>query len=262
MSMLLAGPWLGEFGWEVAVWTPLVRKHSRKFDKTIIVCRKGHEYLYEDFTPTFILHDKKGLPDRWLLDGKKVSMPHKILDIYPDATICRPREKKCNKWPREYFKYGQDEGSESFDVVIHARAETKYGQTAWNYPTAWFSKALKILDINPMHCASIGSLNGAAHVPRTRDLRGAPLDVLAEILANSKVCVGSSSGPMHYAHLCGCPIVVITTNEYQKSVGGTNKARYTKTWRAWDTPVKVLDKHNWRTPPEKVAKAIGKILCV
>jgi len=262
MSTLLAGPWLAEMGWEVSVWSPLVRKYSRKFDKTVIICRTGHEYLYEDFAEHFILHDKKGLPDRWLLDGKKVSIPQKILDAYPTATICRPREKKCTKWPREYFKYGQDGYGEGFDVVIHARAETKYGQKGWNYPTEWFSKVLRILDINPMRCASIGSPKGASHVPRTIDLRGAPLKELAQVLAKSKVCVGSSSGPSHFAHLCGCPIVVITDDSYQKSVGGTNKQRYYKFWRAWGTPVKVLDNDNWRSPPEKVAKAVGKILCV
>ena len=262
MKTLLAGWWAGELGWEVSVWASLVRKYSHKFDKTVIVCRTGHDYLYADFANEFVHHDKDGLPDRWLLNGKKVGLPSKICDMYPKATICRPRRKKCTSWPREYFPYGQEptEETESYRIVFHARAETKYGQKNWNYPVDWYSKMLQILEIDPQECASIGSMSGAAHVPRTRDVRGIPLKRLAHILAHSGVCVGSSSGPMHFSHLCACPIVVITDDTYQKSIGGTNKDRYYKIWRAWDAPVKVLCNENWRSKPEKVAKAVEKFL--
>ena len=78
MSTLLAGSWLGELGWLVACYIPAIRRYSRKFDRTIIVCRQEHEYLYEDFSKEFIIYGKKGLPDRWLLNKEKVKMPKRI----------------------------------------------------------------------------------------------------------------------------------------------------------------------------------------
>jgi hypothetical protein len=259
VKILLAGPWLGEFGWECAVWAPLIRRHSHKFDKTVIVCRSGHGYLYEDFAGAVIDYDKKGLSDRWLFNGKKVDMPQNIAAMYPDATLCRPRQGKCMEWPREYYPYGTGQG-EKYDIVIHARAETKHGQKCWNYPIKSFLEVLNILGIDAGRCASIGSVSGASYVPGTKDLRGIPLNRLAAVLSNSGVCVSPSSGPEHFAHICRCKTVVITSNEWQKSVGGTNKDRYYKLWRAWDTPVKVLDNDNWLPSPEKVAKAVGKML--
>ena len=262
MKTLLAGPWLSEFGWEVAVCVPLVRKYSHGFGKTVVVCRTGHDYLYEDFADEIINYDKSGLPDRWLLNGKKVNIPSKIIAKYPDATICRPRKGKCGTWQREYFMYGQDfeKDVESYKIVFHARAEKKYGQNHWNYPVPWYSEMLKIINIDPRDCASIGTKSGASHVPETQDLRGSSLKRTCHVLANSCVCVGSSSGAMHLAHLCGCKIVVITGDEWQKSIGGTNKDRYYKIWRAWDTPVKVLGNEHWRSKPDKVAKAVRKFL--
>ena len=67
MRTLLAGGFVSELGWEVATWVPAIRRYSRKFDNTVIVCRTGYEYLYGDIADVIINYDKKGLPDRWLL---------------------------------------------------------------------------------------------------------------------------------------------------------------------------------------------------
>jgi len=259
MKLLLAGGW-PEFGWELCAWIPAVRKRSREFDKTVIVCRTGHEYLYQDFADEFINHDPKGNSDRWLLNGKKPKIPPKIIAAYPTATVMQPRWGNCTRWPREYFKYGYGATEEYYDVVFHARAMTKYHQSHLNYPVEWYVKVIKELGIDPLRCASIGSPTGAHHVPRTKDLRGADLDRLCRVLAHSKVCVGTSSGPMHLASLCGCQHIVITGREYQKSIKATNRKRYEKLWNPFKTPCKVLDKHNWQSPYHKVAKAVAEFL--
>jgi len=46
---LLAGPWVGEFGWELCCWQGYIRKLSKKYTKTIVICREGHDFLYKDF---------------------------------------------------------------------------------------------------------------------------------------------------------------------------------------------------------------------
>ena len=48
-KLLIAGPWVGEFGWELFAWQAYVRALSRHFPRTLIVCRKTSEALYEDF---------------------------------------------------------------------------------------------------------------------------------------------------------------------------------------------------------------------
>lgn len=259
MKILLAGPALIEFGWELCCWLPAIRKYSKNFDKTVIVCRTGHDYLYSDFADEIINYDAKGQSDRWLHNGSCPKLPKKIEKMYPGAEICRPGRRKCMKWKREYVKYGEPV-DERYTIVFHARHMNKYGQSHWNYPPEWYSKVLKILDIDPQRCASIGTEKGAYHISRTVDLRGIDMKRLCNVLAGSKVCVGSSSGPMHLSSLCGCPHVVITGNEWQKAIKATNKKRYLKLWNAFGTECIVLDKNNWRPKPEKVAAAIKKML--
>ena len=258
-TLLAGADYSLEFGWLLCTWIPVVRAYSHKFEKTVVVCRSGHNYLYE-FADEIINYDKKGLPDRWLLDGKKAKMPQRIIERYPDAKLCRPRQKKCEKWPREYFKYGHEdyEEYESYIVVIHARACTKYGQKAWNWPVDKYSKTLQALNIDPRDCCSVGT--EAHHIPRTQDLRGISLKRLCHIMACSKVVLSPSSGPAHLASLCGTPHVVITDNKYQKSIKGTNKQRYKKLWNPFQTPCKVVDKFNWQPPVEKVVKAMRKFV--
>ena len=60
MKTLLAGPWLSEFGWELMTWIPAIRARSRNYDKTVCICKKGHNYLYEDFADIILNYDKKG----------------------------------------------------------------------------------------------------------------------------------------------------------------------------------------------------------
>ena len=59
-TTLLAGPWIGEFGWELFCWQAFVRKQSRKFDKTIVISRPGNKFIYEDFADEYVEFDPKG----------------------------------------------------------------------------------------------------------------------------------------------------------------------------------------------------------
>ena len=58
---LLAGHDNIEWGWALCTWFPAIRKLSRKYDKTIIVCKESNRFLYEDFADEFHYYDKKGV---------------------------------------------------------------------------------------------------------------------------------------------------------------------------------------------------------
>jgi len=264
MKKLLAGPDTAlEFGWNLTTWIPAIRKRSRNYGKTVIVCRTGNDYLYEDFADKIHHYDKKGDSDRWLLNGKVTHMPDKIKRKYPDAKVIEPRRNVCMMWPREYVMYGTAPSPTNrygYKVVFHARHMKKYRQSKLNFPPARYEKVMKLLGVDPKHCASIGTKSGAYHVKGTVDLRDRSLQELCNTLIIAKVCVGTSSGPMHLASLCGCPHVVITGNEYLKIIKGTNRNRYKRLWNPFNTPCKVLDKHKWNPPVEKVVKAIRRII--
>lgn len=255
MRQLLAGPWCGEWGWEIAIWVPMIRHYAPNFEETIIVCRKGHEYLYRDFADIFENYDQEGKPDRWLIDGNKVIMPKKIRDKYPLAELRRPRKRKCKEWKRKYIKYGTAKDNLKYDLVIHARSATKYGQNKWNWAQVNYENVLNQLGNVRVCC--IGT--EAHYIPGTDDRRGIELEQLCDIFASSRCMLSPSSGPAHLASLCGCQHVIMTDNKYQKAIGGTNKRRYERFWSPFKTRCIVLDNHNWQPPVDVVVKAIKEI---
>jgi hypothetical protein len=261
-KVLLAGPWLGEMGWEIMTWIPAVRYLSQQYQKTIIICQPGKRDLYE-FADNIIVHSKRGRPDRWLINGKKPKIP----DVWKieGATVVRPNKYMCYNAPREYYKYGKyDDRSEfdiKYDILIHARAMTKYGQGKLNWPVKRYEKLVEYFKGKRIAC--IGSKKGAHYIKNTIDMRGEPLGLICNAMANSRVTVGTSSAPLHLASLCGCPHVVMTGAEKLRSLGWhNNRWRYEKYWNPWKTPVRVVDNHGWIPPVKAVIRAIERLIGV
>jgi hypothetical protein len=253
MKTLLVGHDSIEFGWALMTWIPYCRFMSKRYEKTIVVCKPGHEYLYADFCSTFVPFEKHGRPDRWLLNEKPVKMPAEVIAKYPAAAMKTPNEARCNaRHKRTFVKYGTQKDDCAYDLVIHARACTKYDQSHWNYPVHWYEKALS--EVKPKRVCCIGT--NAFYVPGTENKMNIPLSEVCDILASSKLCIGTSSGTMHLASLCGCPHVVFTIDKWQKSIDGTNKNRYEFIWNPLDTPVKVLDGKSWCPPVDRVVEAV------
>jgi hypothetical protein len=213
--------------------------------------------LYE-FADDFLLHNPKGCSDRWLFNDKRVKLPNELR--IPGAVLVSPSQDVCCKWKREYVKYGEKRPDCAYDLIIHARAETKYASKSnhknRNWPVKNYVKLLSTLGVKRV--CSIGTV--AHHVPGTEDLRGIPLSRLCDIMASSNVLLSPSSGPAHLASLCGCPHVVMTYDKREKAIKGTNKDRYERLWNPLKTPCKILDAHLWQPPVKLTVKAVRKFL--
>jgi hypothetical protein len=249
-----------EYGWLVAAFIPYLRFIAPKYDKIVVVCRQGEEYLCE-FATSFEYMDKTGWSSGWLFKDKAIKMPSKLKAKYKGYKIVTPTKKNCTTKKRKYFKYGTFNENLRYDIVLHSRAEVKYGRDNRNWPVARYVKLLKKLRTDrELSVCSIGTKKGGYHIKGTLDMRGVDSKTLCDIMASSRVCVGPSSGPIHLSSLCGCPVVVWTDREYQAWVGGTNRDRYKKLWSPFKTPSKVLDKNGWLPPVSVVEKAIKKML--
>ena len=259
MTRLLAGPWLGEFGWELMTWVPHLRSLGRDM---IVVCKPGHEFLYSDFASTFEVYNTHEYGDMWYpkrFPTCKPHMPKEISQRYPGYTVYSPNKTRCVKRERVYSAYGSVQKKNGYDLVIHARHETKYNQENRNYPVKRYIKLLRILrQDRDVSVCSVGTK--AYHIPGTEDRRFCDLSDLADIFASSRLALGTSSGPMHFASLCKCPHVVITYNKFERGIGGTNRLRYTRLWNPFKTPCVILDDHGWKPPIEVVEEAVRKFI--
>ncbi|MCP4651203.1 MAG: hypothetical protein GY853_14140 [PVC group bacterium] len=233
-----------EFGWLLCTFIPAIRYKSRGYNRTVIVCDPEHRYLYQDFATDFVNYNKKieGVGYYGWSPKKKLKMPRGISRKYPGAKIITPTKKICTDAPMVYYKYGKYNDKLHSDIIIHARSEAKFNREKRNWPIHHYVKLIKKLRAHrDLSVCSVGTKEGAHHIPGTLDLRGIPLEALCNRMASSSVVVGCSSGPLHLASLCGCPHVVWTDKKYQEAIKGTNKDRYKKLWNPFGTPVKVID---------------------
>ena len=149
---LIAGPWIGEFGWELFAWQGYVRALSENFDETIIACRPSSQALYRDFANNFIdIYPPKGLADSFFVHGidlglyaRKVFMNHTHL-LNKGTSIFAPRrigfpphthfseEIKFKDFliKPKYIKFGT-EGEKKYDYVFHIRDRDLRKEDNWS----------------------------------------------------------------------------------------------------------------------------------
>ena len=227
MKTLIAGPWVGEFGWELFAWQAYIRSLSRKFDKTVIISRENSKAIYDDFADKFIAYDpSSGIPDSFFIPNfdiraclKEITTQGKIPKEYlgKGTTLFLPRRigfpphthyeqgvvfGKFMIKP-EYISFGEKNKSK-YDYIFHIRNRELRKEDNWSLKN-WI-KLRELLGEARVAC--IGTYKESATIPGVDDLRGVNLKSLMEIMKNSKYAFGSSSGPLHLAALCGLPHVV------------------------------------------------------
>lgn len=263
---VIAGPWTGEFGWELFCWQGVIRRlvKDSNFDDVVIISRPGHEVLYEDFSNKFIEHGG-GIKETDMLFAKDAE------EIDPESEIneylCDPDYKWINPRPfsyqllkgQQFVQYGNDRSDIEYDIVIHARDTNKINTSYRNWSRGNWLRVIEYLLKHEYRIACIGSKHAAMGFEGVADYRGLPLKVVCDVLRNSGTIVGPSSGPMHLATLCKTPQVVWTDDKYQNSINGTNRKRYEMLWNPFDVKTVVLDHCNWQPEPVEVIRAIEQL---
>jgi hypothetical protein len=260
MTTLIAGPWVGEFGWELFAWQAYLRSMSVFFDKTVIISRTKSKSLYDDFCDEFISFDKvTGLSDSFFMynfDFKKEAI--KILKdsniSLKDITLLMPRRigippythykdlVKIGEYPIKpnYIRFGQPE-EKKIDYIFHIRNRKLREKDNWSIDN-WLTLR-EIFKTKKIAC--VGTTKESGWIEGTEDLRDIPLNDLFNTFYNAKCAFGPSSGPMHLASLCGCPHVVWSRKE--------NLSRYTDTWNPLETPILFDSKFSWHPKAEYIA---------
>ena len=272
-TILLAGPWVGEFGWELFAWHGYIRSLSAFYDKTICVSSKHSKFLYEDFCDAFVPFDPENAGPRDAFHrsgiaplGQIVQETLKALEIDLMAsavTIITPRrignppytpivEKiQIGQYfvPPEYKRLGEKTKEEKA-VVIHARNRSLRPNDNWSRDK-WEALVKKLHSVG-YNVVCIGTKEESMFVEGARDMRECESKELLNTLAAAVCIFGSSSGPMHLASLCGCPQVVWAdwdTSAYPVEI---NRLRYNDTWNPHGTEVLFLDEYGADPPPEYV----------
>jgi ADP-heptose:LPS heptosyltransferase len=252
---LFAGPWVGEFGWELMNWQGFVRKLSRRYARTIVCCPEGREALYADFATEIIPHRVRGVAECNVMHA--VQNPEeleRVLALVPAGT---DHLKPLGYQPfsrQEFVRFGTPRPELRVDVLFHPRGRG-FG-TDRNWSEARWNALLGLLRGKGLTLGCLGVRSATLPLEGDfRDWRDRPLSETLDVIASAGAVVGPSSGPMHLASLCGAPHVV-WTDRRRYARGRTNRDKYEGWWNPLGTPVTVLDEDAFDPPPEKVAEAV------
>lgn len=247
IATFYAGPYVGEFGWELCWWNPLVRYHAEQYDHVIIAAPHGSRYLYE-FADEFIPLDAIGVSycDGNLKDDPPIVIADQTLS--PKTEFAKhPNEPDRISTQRKWRLLAPPNPTQIADVLCSFRPPKIVKNRAVPGKEYPIKKCQQIVDFIRKHDLSVACFGGFDnYCPQGAiDLRGQPLEGQCSALAGAKCAIGPSSGTMHLASLCGCPHVT-----WIASIHHTLKKRYQKLWNPFNTPVKFIGHGRLPSPGE------------
>lgn len=258
---LVAGPFVGEFGWELMGWQGFIRKISRAYERTIVISRPSSEYLYRDFATEFLPWDPGPVHTDYYecVGGPTYQGPQ-----FPDADRIEPGPfelmvRFARENLQEFVMLGTEQrpaADAPFDLVIHARLIPALPGSGNKHMRNWPSVNWDELvnQLPGIRIAAIGRKELAYCPAGVTDLRDSPLEEQCAVLHHTRCCAGPSSGAMHLAALCGSPLVVWTSDAYNDMGGNTQ--RYLFGWNPFGVPVTVIVRGGCMAPVDVVARSI------
>jgi hypothetical protein len=257
---LVAGPFLGEFGWELMQWQGYVRRLAKFYKTTTVYGRSSSSYFYEDFATQYIALDNKS----WDTNGYELhsfdygewAADFKVADLLVADNRCLDLRATLDQ---EFIPFGQSHPADSYDIVVHARSIPLLDGNSTKHLRNWARNRWDELCLNlpQLRIAAVG-VPGLSYCPASaNDLRGIDTKRLCSVLASSKVCIGPSSGLMHLASLCKTPHLVWFSKECNH---GDLEYRYIRSWNPFATKVRVLTDGGWDPKPEYVRQELFQFL--
>jgi hypothetical protein len=263
-KILLAGPWIGEFGWELCCWQGFIRRLSKEFKKTIVVSKAGHEFLYRDFCDEYHIINLPpnnlqfdgwscaGINEEYLLsqiNGINYDFRQPAVNIGFEMNGSGYLSLFDDRFlGQHYIKYKSDLPCEKVDILVHPRNREVGNHRNWDL-NSWQSL---IQLLSEKYIVGIIGTTETFELKGVKDFRNIPIENTVALMNNCKLVVGQSSGPLHLASLCGTPHLV-WSEEY-------NRNRYTKYWNPHNTPVYFYSEMGWNPKVNFIYNKIVEIL--
>jgi len=247
-AVLFAGPWVGEFGWELCWWNPMIRCLAEDYEHIIVAAPEASRYLYE-FADEFIPLKTEGwrfAEGALLSESPRVCNGSKTLSPSTLWAEFGLREYEALKsggpvpTPKKWRLLApQFQGPFVADILCAFRQKKIIGkyrieEKGKEYSPEKSAELISLLLDAGLRVACYGGKDNY-WFEGTIDLRGKPLEAQCSALSSAKCAVGPSSGTIHLASLCNCPHVTWYRND-----GHLISPRYEINWNPFSTPVRFL----------------------
>lgn len=255
---LYAGPWHGEFGWELCGWNPAVRRVAEAYDRVVVASHCGSEYLYE-FADEFVPLEAYGW-SMWTGQPRKPvpNPPRADRYLHPREVLGAGGARLDKEFSRAWRRLAPPKPVRVADVLCAFRPPKRHiskpqANAMKCYPAEMCEELIGLLLSCGLSVACYGGPDNWCF-PGAADMRGLPLADQCSALAAAKCAVGPSSGTMHLASLCGCPHVTW----YAPATHPGLHRRYELDWNPFGTRVRFLP----GKPPSAREVAVAAALAV
>jgi hypothetical protein len=260
---LFAGPFAGEFGYEIMHWQGYVRARRRHYQQVHVLTYPGRDYLYEGCTVHHhdVRLDKAAYMYGRLTRSQACAIARaKALEIgLTDYDIFEP-DLLCTRYHKQAF--GQDFkvfeeppiGSTVGDVAFHFRAVVKEGpdQENKNYPPALADKLVALCRERGLTVSCIGHPDYSYCPVGCTDHRSVDMRKTVAGISSVRAVAGENSGPMHLANLCGKPTLLWAQHQW--------RIDYSLRWNPFRVPQYIVANNTSQPAPEVVVTAIKNAL--
>jgi hypothetical protein len=224
--ILVAGPYVGEFGHELMDWLPWVRAQIGRYEQVHVITYPGRDYLYAGCT---VHHHDVALENAGYKHGKfppaqLVAMAHekaaqlglKNYDVMTALNVCTRRHQR-HLLPAKYELLGNAPAPESIrDLAFHFRQVKKEGpdQTR-NYPLEFCDRVAELCRAQKLNFFCIGHPRYSYCPPGVEDRRSEDLAASVAAIRSARLLAGELSGPMHLAQLAGTAILIWAPGQWR-----------------------------------------------
>jgi len=257
--LLFAGPWVGEFGWELMNWQGLLRALRPRYGRVVVCARESSRALYEDVADEFVPHAIRGQANAHVAFGvRNPEELRRVLDAVPPGADHLPPLAHVPAEAQACVRLGDPaRAAGRVDVLVHARGREAVPGRNWS--VAKWTELLAALSGAGLRVGAVGLPSDTLDLPGVADFRGVPLGGVMDLMATARLVAGPSSGPMHLASLCGAPHLV-WTDRRTYGMGLTSRAKYERAWNPLGTRVRGLDAEGFDPAVPAVAAAALEML--
>ncbi|HEY1769207.1 MAG TPA: hypothetical protein VGG02_03010 [Chthoniobacterales bacterium] len=254
---LIAGPFAGEFGYELMQWQGFVRARRPHYERVHVLTYPGRDYLYEECEVHYHKLDLKtagygyGRTDPATAQRMATDLARRIAledyDQFDPRLLCTQYHRRM--WGQQFRLLEETPAEKSCDVLFHFRAVRKEGYDHQkNYSP-------DLADVLVARCRDHGLTNGCiGHPdysycpPGSDDLRTIDLKETVAAISAARAVAGENSGPMHLANLCGKPTIVWAQDQW--------RIDFSLRWNPFRVPIYIAANDSAQPPPEIVCDAI------
>ena len=257
---LFAGPWVGEFGWELMNWQGFIRALRPYYEHITVCAREPSAALYDDCCDEFISHNIQGQPNAHVIfDVKNPDELWRVLDLVPAQSDHLKPLRHVPIEAQDFIRYGGAQTiTDTPDILVHARGNPLTADRNWS-KDKWNDLICRLYRAG-FKVGQIGISGSTIELEGADDYRDRPLDETMSRIATAQIVIGPSSGPMHLASLCGTPHLV-WTDRRTYSMRRHSRDLYETCWNPLETPAIVVDEYGFDPPVDFIYRTCIEFLC-